>query len=164
MPVILGIDPGSRITGYGVIESNGQKHQYLACGAIRTQSEYFPKRLQQIFQGISQIAAQYQIQEAAIEQVFIHANASSALKLGQARGAAITALMQQNLEVFEYAPKLIKQAVVGTGSADKNQVQQMIKILLKLNAAPKNDAADALAIAICHANSRSIRFKMRVKK
>ena len=149
---ILGIDPGSRLTGFGIIEVHRQQSVYISSGCIRMQSESIPLRLQEIYTGISQIIEQYQPNESAIEQVFMYRNAASALKLGQARGVAIVACVQHNLPVHEYAPTQIKQAVVGTGRADKIQVQQMVKMLLSLSNIPLVDAADALAIALCHAH------------
>lgn len=150
MSIILGIDPGSRITGYGVIECVGRKQHYLGSGCIRTMSDDLPYRLQQIFEGLSEIIKQYQPQELAIERVFLAKNADSALKLGQARGAAIVAGTQAALAVHEYSATQIKSAVVGSGRAKKTQVQHMVKHILSLPASPQEDAADALAVAICH--------------
>ncbi|WP_434931934.1 crossover junction endodeoxyribonuclease RuvC [Shewanella sp. HL-SH5] len=150
MAIILGVDPGSRITGYGVIKCVGRQQQYLGSGCIRTQSDELPLRLQQIYAGLSEIIRQYQPDEFAIERVFMAKNADSALKLGQARGAAIVAATCADLPVAEYSATQIKSAVVGTGRAQKTQVQHMITQLLKLPAAPQADAADALAVAICH--------------
>jgi crossover junction endodeoxyribonuclease RuvC len=147
---ILGIDPGSRITGFGVIEVHRFKAVYVTSGCIRMQSKSMPLRLQEIYTGISQIIEQYQPTVSAIEQVFMYRNAASALKLGQARGVAIVACVQHGLSVHEYAPTQIKQAVVGNGHADKIQVQHMIKVLLSLSDTPQEDAADALAVALCH--------------
>ncbi len=160
MAIILGIDPGSRITGYGIIDSDGFKDKYIASGCIRTTSKEFSKHLQQIFTGITEVINVYKPQKTAVEQVFMHINANSALKLGQARGAAITALVAQNLSVAEYAARQIKQAVVGYGAASKSQVQHMVKILLNLTGKAQEDAADALAIALCHAHT----MKERVNK
>ena len=157
MPVILGIDPGSRITGYGVINVAGSKQHYVASGAIRLNEDNFALKLQKIFTSISEIVRLYQPQEAAIEQVFVHINVNAALKLGQARGAAIVALAHSgNLPVAEYSARQVKQAVVGYGNAEKTQVQQMIRLMLGLKTLPQADEADALAIALCHANSRTI--------
>jgi len=147
---ILGIDPGSRITGYGVIEIQGRQSQYLASGCIRTSSDDLPGRLKEIFEGVLEVTANYQPSEMAIEQVFMHRNADSALKLGQARGAAICACVSSALSVSEYSPREIKQSVVGSGGASKEQVQHMVQSILNLNASPQADAADALAIALCH--------------
>lgn len=149
---ILGIDPGSRLTGYGVIDYQNNKPVYIASGAIATQGEDFPERLGQIFGALREIILEYQPEKAAIEDVFMAKNAMSALKLGQARGAAIAAMVDQNLPVAEYAARQVKQALVGKGSATKEQVAQMVRYLLQLTTTPKGDAADALAIAICHAH------------
>ncbi|MEI6897245.1 MAG: crossover junction endodeoxyribonuclease RuvC [Psychromonas sp.] len=153
MSIILGIDPGSRITGYGIIEQKGNKCLYLASGCIRTKGDTLAPKLDMIFNGISEIIKQYQPTEFAIEQVFMARNPDSALKLGQARGAAIVAATQADLYVCEYSARQIKQAVVGTGAATKDQVQQMVKQILKLSGTPQADAADGLAIAICHAHT-----------
>ncbi|MCL1142600.1 crossover junction endodeoxyribonuclease RuvC [Shewanella gaetbuli] len=150
MALILGVDPGSRITGYGLIECVGRKQTYIGSGCIRTQSDELPLRLQQIYAGLTEIIKQYQPEQFAIERVFMAKNADSALKLGQARGAAIVAATCANLPVAEYSATQIKSAVVGTGRAQKAQVQHMITQLLKLPAAPQADAADALAVAMCH--------------
>ncbi|SJL82907.1 crossover junction endodeoxyribonuclease RuvC [Vibrio palustris] len=153
MSIILGIDPGSRITGYGVIRQQGRHLDYLGSGCIRMTDEGLPQRLKQIYAGVSEIITQFQPDVFAIEQVFMSKNADSALKLGQARGSAIVAAVNADLPVFEYAARLIKQAVVGSGGADKKQVQHMVKQMLKLPATPQADAADALGVAICHANT-----------
>ena len=152
--IILGIDPGSRITGYGVIEQKGNKLTYIASGCIRLTGDELAGRLQQVFQGVREIISQYQPKEFAIEQVFMAKNPDSALKLGQARGAAIVAATQFDLPVSEYAARQIKQSVVGKGSADKTQVQHMVSYLLKLPGTPQADAADALAVALCHGHTR----------
>ena len=152
MARILGIDPGSRITGFGIIDTfSGSKQQYVACGNVKTQVKSIPDRLKIIFENISEIIQHYQPDEMSIENVFVHVNPGAALKLGQARGAAICAGVTQNLPVAEYSPTQIKQAVVGKGHAKKAQVQYMITLLLKLPSQPTNDAADALACAMCHA-------------
>lgn len=148
---ILGIDPGSRSTGYGVIDSDGLRHQYVTSGFISIRGEELPDRLGSIFNEISQVIEKWQPQSMGIEQVFINRNVDSALKLGQARGAAICAGINTGLDVGEYSPRAIKKAVVGNGSADKQQIQQMMKILLKLDFLPQSDEADGLAIALCHA-------------
>jgi len=149
---ILGIDPGSRLTGFGVIDETATGYQYIASGCLRIKGDDFPLRLKQIFAGISDIVEQYQPTEMAIEQVFMHKNADSALKLGQARGAAICAVQLFDIPVYEYAARQVKQAVVGKGSADKLQVQQMVKILLGITGELQIDASDALGISLCHAN------------
>jgi crossover junction endodeoxyribonuclease RuvC len=152
--IILGIDPGLRTTGFGVIEKQGNRLRYIASGTIKTGSEgALPPRLKVILRGVSEIVATYQPACAAIEKVFVNVNPQSTLLLGQARGAAITALVGADLEVAEYTPTQVKQAVVGTGKAVKAQVQEMVARLLKLPGLPGTDAADALGIAICHANS-----------
>jgi len=155
--IILGIDPGSHNTGYGVINCCGNKLQHVASGVLRVKNDSFAIRLKEIFLGVSTIIDSFHPTEAAVEQVFVHINVNSALKLGQARGAALVALAQHELDIAEYLPRQIKQAVVGYGASDKNQVQQMVKFLLKLKTLPTSDAADALAVAICHANRRRIR-------
>jgi len=152
MPRLLGIDPGSRVTGFGLIDMLGQRTLYVTCGCIRTQSPSMPERLQEIYTGVSQIIEQYQPTILAIEQVFLHRNVAAALKLGQARGVAIVAAAQRGLAVYEYAPNQIKQTIVGQGHASKNQIQHMVKVLLSLSHTPTPDAADALAIALCHAH------------
>ena len=153
MAVILGIDPGSRVTGYGVIKAEGNKQEYITSGCIRTGVKAaLPERLDVIFQGVSQIITEFIPTELAVEQIFMARSAESALKLGHARGVAIVAAVNQGLSVHEYEARKIKQAVVGGGSANKSQVQHMVMTLLKLPAKPQSDAADALAIAICHNN------------
>lgn len=153
MSIILGIDPGSRVTGYGVIRQIGSKLEYLGSGVIRTSIDDLPTRLKRIYAGVTEIITQFHPDEFAIEQVFMAKNPDSALKLGQARGTAIVAAVNQNLPVFEYSARTIKQTVVGTGAAEKAQVQEMVTRLLQLSDKPQADAADALAIAITHANS-----------
>lgn len=152
MSIILGIDPGSRITGFGVIEAKNNSRRYITSGCIKTSGESVAQRLHQIYEGLSTIIAQHLPQEAAIEKIFMHENVDSALKLGQARGAAFVAVAKYNIVLSEYTPRVVKKTVVGYGGADKNQIQQMIKILLCLTDIPQSDAADALAIALCHAN------------
>lgn len=153
MPLIIGIDPGSRLTGYGIVEKEGSKLLFVDAGTIRTETMDMPERLKRIFDGISRIVDFYHPTEAAVEQVFMAQNPDSALKLGQARGAAVTALVNQNLSVAEYTARQIKQSVVGYGAAEKEQVQMMVMKLLSLAIKPQADAADALACAICHANT-----------
>jgi len=150
--IILGIDPGSRVTGYGVLNYKSGKPTYLGSGCIRVSGE-LDNRLNQIFCGVSAIIEEFGPATFAIEQVFMAKNPDSALKLGQARGAAIVAATQAELPVSEYSARQIKQAVVGRGSAEKSQVQHMVTHLLELNATPQSDAADALAVAICHAHT-----------
>ena len=154
MAIILGIDPGSRVTGYGVINHNGQTIEYVDSGCIRIQPGELPERLKQVYDGIDQVIEAWSPQMVGIEQVFMAKNADSALKLGQARGAAIVAAMNHDLPVSEYSARQVKQSVVGTGSADKEQVQHMVMAMLRLNRKPQADAADALAVALCHAHTR----------
>jgi crossover junction endodeoxyribonuclease RuvC len=154
MERILGIDPGSRITGYGVIEVTRGQLRFVSCGVIKTTPRYpFSHRLNEIFDGINEVVQLHAPEIAAVEDIFLATNPRSALKLGQARGAAIVAAMQNGLTVRDYSAKMIKRAVVGYGQAEKIQVQHMVRILLGLSAAPSADAADALAVAICHANT-----------
>ncbi|WP_199608913.1 crossover junction endodeoxyribonuclease RuvC [Flocculibacter collagenilyticus] len=161
--VILGIDPGSRITGYGVIKQVGHRFEYLGSGCIRLTDGELADRLNIIFNGVSEIISQFKPQTFAIEQVFLAHNPDSALKLGQARGAAIVAATQRNLPVSEYSARQIKQSVVGTGAADKSQVQHMVQAILKLPAKPQADAADALAVAMCHGNTQQSLLTMAGK-
>lgn len=151
---ILGIDPGSRLTGYGLIRTNGASHQYVASGCIKMNSKNISERLQQIYSGLTTILQKYQPHEVAIEQVFVNKNVLSALKLGHARGAAMVAIANNFLPIAEYTARRIKQSIVGNGAAEKTQVQHMIKVLLNLSGTMTMDASDALAVAICHAHSR----------
>lgn len=152
---VLGIDPGSRILGYGVIDVSGSRLVYVTCGTIRTTVKYpLAWRLNEIFDGLNEVIQIHRPEVAAVEDVFMSSNARSALKLGQARGAAIVAAMQNGLKVYDYPPRQVKQAVAGYGQAEKVQVQHMVKVLLKLQGSPSADAADALAVAICHANQQ----------
>lgn len=166
MSIILGIDPGSRLTGYGVIKKEGRQFTYLGSGCIKTinskddETKKLSSRLQVIFSGVSELILQFQPDEFAIEQVFMAKNPDSALKLGQARGAAIVAATNANLDVSEYSARQIKQSVVGTGAADKAQVQHMVKSILRLPGTPQADAADALAVALCHGHSAEFLGKM----
>ena len=149
---LLGLDPGLRVTGYGVIDKVGQKLEYVASGVIRTETGELPGRIKIIFDGISEVLAQFRPEAAAIEKVFVNVNPQSTLLLGQARGAAIAALTASGQPVFEYTALQVKQAVVGNGHADKTQVIHMVKRLLNLSGEPRSDSADALACAICHAH------------
>jgi crossover junction endodeoxyribonuclease RuvC len=151
---ILGIDPGSRVTGFGVIEIAQGQLVYVTSGCIRVSGAALPERLKSIFESVAEIVAEHRPDEMAIEQVFVKNNVDSALKLGQARGAAICAGVTQALEVFEYSPTQIKQALVGRGHADKAQVQFMVRAILNLPGLPQQDAADALACALCHRHTR----------
>jgi crossover junction endodeoxyribonuclease RuvC len=157
LTIILGIDPGSRFTGYGVIKQEKQQFTYLGSGCIKamSQGEDLASRLQTIFAGVSELIIQFKPDMFAIEQVFMGVNPGGALKLGQARGAAIVAATNSGLTIAEYSARQIKQAVVGTGAADKSQVQHMVKTILKLPGTPQADAADALAVALCHAHSHT---------
>ena len=149
---ILGIDPGLRITGFGVLDKVGQQLHYVASGCIKTPDGELPERLKVILDSLSEVIAQHQPHQVAVEKVFVNANPQSTLLLGQARGAAICAAVLANLPVAEYTALQVKQAVVGNGHAKKEQVQEMVKRLLKLSGIPSPDAADALACAIAHAN------------
>lgn len=160
MTVILGVDPGSRRTGFGVIRLNGARAEYISSGVIRIPDTALPERLKVIFDGIGEIISRYQPQEVAIENVFMAKSAGSALKLGQARGAAIVAAVSQGLPVAEYEARKVKQSVVGTGAATKVQVQHMVRTLLDLPGDPQEDAADALAIALCHAHTQKSLISM----
>ena len=154
---IFGIDPGSRVTGYGLIESNGNHSKYIDSGIIKTSEKIFPERLRIIYTEIQNLVVHHQPDVISIENVFMHKNADSALKLGQAKAAAICGTFKINVSVFEYAAREVKQAVVGTGAAEKEQVQQMVRIILGIkNKELKLDESDALAIAICHAHSLSL--------
>jgi len=150
---VLGIDPGSTITGYGVIDSDGARSVYVAHGHIRVKGENFAERLGHIHEAIGDVVDEWHPTSAAIEQVFISNNPMSALKLGQARGAAITAVVSRGLTVAEYAPRTIKQVVTGSGAANKEAVQRLIKAQLDIQRSLQEDAADGLAIALCHAHS-----------
>ena len=158
MAIIIGIDPGSRMTGYGILQQTGDKLTYIDSGTIRTDTKEMPERLKRIFNGLTRIT-QHHLKYAdepiytAIEQVFMAENPDSALKLGQARGAAIAAMVALDLEVSEYTARQIKQAVCGYGAAAKEQVQEMVCRILSLDVVPQQDAADGLACAICHAHS-----------
>ncbi len=150
---ILGIDPGSRITGYGVIDRRGSDLGFVACGTIQTISgRPLAERLVEIYDGLVKVIDLHAPDIAAVEEVFVARNPRSALLLGQARGIAVLAAMKSGIRVHDYSTRVVKQAVTGYGQADKAQVQHMVRILLGLSALPGNDAADALAVAICHAN------------
>ena len=153
---ILGLDPGSQRTGYAIVETQAGRIAYIVSGAIRTRGESLTERLQEIFVGVESLTSEFRPDEVAIERVFMHRNADSALKLGQARGAALSATFAARPRVFEYAPREVKLAVVGTGGAQKDQVQMMVKRLLNIAGPLAEDAADALAIALCHAHSRRL--------
>ena len=152
---IFGIDPGSERTGYGCVETDGRRHHLVACGAITARSsDPFPQRLARIYRELTTLLASCRPECVAVETLFHAANARSALKLGHARGVAILAAVEAGCQIVEYTPAEVKRAVVGYGRAEKHQVQQMIKLLLGLRKAPSPyDAADALAVAICHVHS-----------
>ncbi|GAB2711902.1 MULTISPECIES: crossover junction endodeoxyribonuclease RuvC [Halomonas] len=152
---ILGVDPGSRITGYGVIDVVQGKPRYVASGCIRTGDGELAQRLARIYAGLAEVAGEYRPNGAAIERVFLAKNPDSALKLGQARGAALVCMANHGLAVAEYAARQVKQAVTGQGGADKAQVQHMVAAVLRLSATPQEDAADALAIALTHSYAQS---------
>lgn len=161
MTRILGVDPGSLITGFGVIESRLNNNRFLDCGAIRTPADQpLESRLLEIFRGLGRVIATWQPTEVAVEQVFMARNPDSALKLGQARGVAILAAAQAGLPVSQYAARAVKQAVVGSGGADKTQVQHMVRILLNLQGTLQADAADALAVALCHGHTRQLNTRL----
>ncbi len=151
--LVLGIDPGSRRTGYGLLAVRERSVEYVASGCIKAEIGDMPQRLGIIYRGVSELIDQFNPTELAIEEVFLAKNASSALKLGQARGVAIAAAVAGELPVHEYAARRVKQSLVGTGRGSKEQVAHMVRILLKLPGAPQADAADALAIALCHVNT-----------
>ena len=150
---ILGIDPGSVGTGYGIIDLDGNHARRVDSGVIEAEGDLAAK-LARIYRDLKRLIEAYRPAEAAVEKVFMHRNADSALKLGQARGAAITACANRRLPVFEYTANQVKQATVGKGHAAKQQVQHMVRVLLCLPEPPRSDAADALAVALCHGHSR----------
>lgn len=163
--VILGIDPGLAIVGYGVIEVLGNKYGVLDYGIITTDKDlYIPERLKLIYDELSLIINKYNPEDVAMEELFFNKNVKTVIKVGQARGAAILAAKNKGLDIFEYTPLQVKQAVVGYGRAEKRQVQEMVRILLNLKTIPKpDDAADALAIAICHGSSIKYKDMFRMK-
>ena len=157
---IIGIDPGSRLTGWGIVEVSGEACNALAYGVIKAGTGEFTQRLGLIFSGLLEVTEQYRPDEAAVETVFVSRNAASAIKLGQARGAAVCAAISRGLPVSEYAPRAVKLALVGRGSAEKGQVQHMVRVLLGLSELPPEDAADALAVALCHHHTRTTLDRM----
>jgi crossover junction endodeoxyribonuclease RuvC len=159
---VLGIDPGSQCTGFGVLDVVGPRLTYVASGVIRTAQGDFAARLWEIFSCVRSVVAQYRPQQIAIERVFVNRNPDSALKLGQARGAAICGAAESNAEVFEYATRQIKLAVVGSGGAEKAQVQLMMRSILRLDGPVAADAADALAAAVCHALRGQVRASLEL--
>ena len=153
---VLGIDPGSRVTGYGIVELTGALTRPVAWGAIATDGEH-SDRLRQIYREVRRLVSEHEPDEIAVERVFVHKNVDSALKLGQARAAALCATFSREMPIHEYAPREVKQALAGSGSADKAQVEYMVRILLGLRGIMKSDAADALAVAVCHLHTRVAR-------
>jgi crossover junction endodeoxyribonuclease RuvC len=163
LSIVLGIDPGSRVTGFGLIEkTNNAQLRYISSGCVRVTSTSLSEKLYTIFEGISQLMQEFNPDEVGIESIFMHRNAMSALKLGQARGVAIAAAAHYAAEVFEYSPREIKQAVVGYGAAEKAQVQSMVCRLLSLKAVPQADAADALAVALCHIHTQEGKKRLNI--
>ena len=156
MLTILGIDPGSAVTGYGIIKSNGKQHQYITSGCIKIKSKDWGERLRTIYEQLRELILLHHPDEVSIEEVFIHRNPGGALKLGQARGAAMVAVAIDGIPIAEYSAREVKQSVVGYGAAKKEQVQFMISRLLNVSEQLAPDAADALAIALCHAHSRNV--------
>jgi len=157
---ILGIDPGSQITGYGVIEIDGNRAIYVDCGCIRATGKSLADKLKSIYNGIHHVVDIHMPDEVSVEKVFMHKSVDSALKLGQARGVAICAASRPEVPVIEYAATEVKKAIVGKGRADKTQVQHMVRILLNLQGKLQVDAADALAIALCHGHTRQTMNKI----
>ena len=151
--ILLGIDPGSRVTGFGILAVENNQLRYITSGVVTAEGEDFPERLRLIFAGLKSLIEKHRPTELAIEQVFMHANPGAALKLGQARGAAIAATFAHDIKVYEYSARQIKQAVVGYGNAEKSQVSTMVCRLLGLEGSPRADATDALACALCHFHS-----------
>jgi crossover junction endodeoxyribonuclease RuvC len=158
---ILGIDPGSRFTGFGIIDVDGDRATLVRHGVIRTGTGEFTERLGVIFAELRELIQEHSPAEVAVETVFLSHNAASALKLGQARGAAVCAAISMGLPVSEYSPRSVKQAIVGRGGADKVQVQHMVSVLLQLPETPAEDAADALAVALCHQHTQQTVNRMQ---
>ena len=163
MSILLGVDPGSRFTGYGIIEASSARFSVLGYGVIAIKAQNIGDKLSQIFTELSRVIHEFQPESMGIEQVFVAKNPDSALKLGQARGAAICAAVFYQKSVAEYSARQVKQAVVGKGNATKVQVQHMVTRLLNLDQAPETDAADALAVALCHAQLQSTVGKLGVQ-
>lgn len=161
MSLFLGIDPGSRATGYGLVEFDSNQFRHIYSGTIRTRAEEPADKLLEIFEGIEQLLLQYRPMEAGIEKVFVSKNPTAALTLGQARGTAMVALAKYAVPVFEYSARQIKQAVVGYGAADKSQVMHMVKLQLAYRDTLGQDESDALACAICHAHTRNSVIKIK---
>lgn len=161
---ILGIDPGSLLTGYGIIEMDGNYAKHVTHGLIRLGEKDISKKLQLLFRELITVIHEFRPNEVSIEKVFLHKNVDSALKLGQARGCAITACAEKGLPIYEYAATQVKKATVGKGHATKQQIQHMVKVLLCLDSNPQADSADALAIALCHGHSREGLLRMNEAK
>lgn len=153
MKTVVGIDPGSRTTGYGLVAYHGTELRYVASGCIKTQQKSFFQRLRDIYDGVDLVLSEYPADICAVEGVFMAKNPNSALKLGQARGAALAAVLAREVSIVEHSARQVKKVLVGTGSATKQQVQFMVKNLLRLDGTMSTDASDALAIAICHVYS-----------
>lgn len=160
MTLILGIDPGSRRTGFGLVAIEGVNSRYISSGIVRLPEKSLPERLDIIFSNLSDLIREYRPDQLAIEEVFFARDPRAVLKLGQARGAAILAGTQQGLPVFEYSARTVKQSVVGNGGATKEQVQHMVTRLLQLAATPQEDAADGLAVALCHIQTMGLRSRL----
>lgn len=160
--IILGVDPGTATTGYGLIKEEKGKISLIDYGSIETSSETeSPKRLDEIFEGLCEVIKKYRPDEAAIEELFFAANVKTAIAVGHARGVLVLACEKSKLPVFEYTPLQIKQALIGYGRAEKKQIQEMVKVFLNLKEIPKpDDAADALAVAICHIHSRRMNARI----
>ena len=161
MKRILGIDPGFRTTGLGVIESDGHHSRYIVSGVVKVENLTLSQRLQKIHEAVKEVIDEFTPELVAIEKVFVHKNVDSALKLGQARGAAICAAAGYAIDVSEYSPREIKKATVGSGGATKEQVQHMVQMILALGEGLGEDASDALAVAICHAHHYSLNAKLQ---
>lgn len=162
---VLGLDPGSETTGWGVIEGDARRYRLVGFGTVRAPArEHFAARLLKISQGIDEIVAQFRPEACAVEEAFYAANVKTAIKLGQVRGVLLVAAERAGIEIAEYAPRLVKQTVVGYGAAEKHQVQEMVRVLLSLNAPPQpHDAADALALAITHLHHTALAGRVAAK-
>lgn len=160
---VLGFDPGSTITGYGVIAYHQHRPSYIASGCIRLGAGPMPARLYQLYQAATQLLSQYAPGIIAVEKVFVKRNVDSALKLGQARGVLLAAAGAVSTNIYEYTPREIKQAVVGYGAAEKAQIQAMVQSLLSLSSTPQADAADALAIALCCIHQHAYQVKLNTQ-
>lgn len=157
---VLGIDPGSRFTVFGVVDFDGRDTRYVTSGVIRVEGLPFPERLRGIFEQLGSVIVEHAPTQAAVEQVFVRRNPDSALKLGQARGAAICACVGRDLALAEYTASAVKQAITGTGGASKDQVQYMVRMLLGIAGALQEDASDALAVALCHIHRQRLERRL----